>query len=344
MLYVTTRNHRDAYTAQRVLAGDRGPEGGLFVPFRMPAYSQGDLQALWALPFTARIARVLNSLFGTSITQWDVDFCVGRHPVRLVRLPQKILLAQCWHNREGDLSYLVRVLASRLRADGKPIAGEWTEVAVRAALLLAILGEVPGAAQIPQGQKVDISLLSGEFCGPISAWYARLWGAPIGSIVCCCNENNMLWELFHRGQLRTDGVAAATAIPLADVAVPLGLERLIYAAGGSLEVGRYLDTVRQGGIYAPNEGILGPMTRGMGASVVGKQRMEATLRSVYACGTLLGPYDGLCHAGLLDHRTKTGGREWALIFSERAPELDRMLVDQAFEGNSPFPVAQEDPQ
>lgn len=342
MEYVTTRNQRESYTAQQALQGDRGDCGGLFVPAQAPDYSREVLEELWALPFTARIAQVLNGLFDTAITQWDVDFCVGRHPIRLIPLPQKILLAQCWHNWEGSLSYLVRVLASRLRSDGKPVAGEWTEVAVRLALLLAILGEARQYVDFSQKEKVDISTLSGEFFGPISAWYARSWGAPIGSIVCCCNENNQMWELLHRGQLRTDGVATQTALPLADVAVPVGLERLIYAAGGSGEVCRYQEILRQGGVYTPGEELLEQMARGMAVSVVGRQRMEDTLRSVRACGTLLSPYDGLCHAGLLDHRTKTGNRDWALILSERSPKLDLAVVNAAFDRVSPISEGLED--
>lgn len=341
MRYVTTRNQRQVYTAKQALGEDRGADGGFFVPCPMPAYSQADLEELWALPFTARIARVLNDLFDTTLTQWDVDFCVGRRPVRLVRLPQRILQAQCWHNWEGDLSFLVRVLASRLRGDGETIAQEWIDVAVRIALLLAILGEVRQAAEIPPGQKMDVSLLSGQFLGPISAWYARAWGAPIGNIVCCCNENNLIWELLCRGQLRTDAIAVPTGTPLGDVAVPMGLEWLISAAGGPQEVSSYLEAVWQGGIYTPDETVLESMTQGMAVSVVGRQRMEATLRSVYACGTLLSPYDGLCHAGLLDHRTKTGSRAWALIFSERAPRLDSQAVAAAFEGCASLPQVLE---
>lgn len=343
MVYVTTRKEREPYSAQQTLQAGRGEDGGLFVPSPVPAYTREELEALWALPFTARIARVLNTLFDTAITQWDVDFCVGRHPVKLVPLPQKILLAQCWHNWEGDLSYLVRVLASRLRSDGKPIAGEWTEVAMRLALLLAIAGEARQYVDFSQGDRLDISMLSGEFYGPISAWYARSCGAPIGSIVCCCNENNLIWELFHRGLLHTDGVTTETVMPLADVAVPIGLERLIYAAGGTREVAHYLDAVRRGGAYTPSEDIQERLSQGVAVSVVGKQRMEATLRSVYACGTLLSPYDGLCHGGLQDHRTRTGGREWALIFSERSPKLDQAVVRAAFEGYSPIPEDLEEP-
>lgn len=343
MVYVTTREERKPYTAQQVLQEDRGDCGGLFVPSPEPVFSMEELEALWALPFTARIARVLNGLFGTAITQWDVDFCVGRHPVRLISLPQKILLAQCWHNWEGSLSYLVRVLASRLRSDGKPVAGEWTEVSVRFALLLAIAGEARQYVDFSRGERLDVSAISGEFYGVVSAWYARAWGAPIGSIVCCCNENHLIWELFHRGLLHTDGVTSETVTPLADVAVPIGLERLIYAVGGTSEVSRYLDAVRRGGVYVPGDDIRERLTRGMAVSVVGRQRMEATLRGVHACGTLLSPYDGLCHGGLQDHRTRTGSREWALIFSERSPKLDRAVAHSAFEGYSPIPEDLEKP-
>ena len=46
MLYVTTRNNRDAYTAQRVLRENRGPDGGLYVPFREPVFSREEIDAL----------------------------------------------------------------------------------------------------------------------------------------------------------------------------------------------------------------------------------------------------------------------------------------------------------
>lgn len=331
MLYVTTRNYRDAYTAQRVLREDRGPDGGLFLPFRMPAFSENDLEELFKLPFTLRIAQILNGLLGTKITQWDVDFCVGRHPVRLVALPQKIRLVQCWHNAQQDLAFMVRALASRLRQDRQPLASDWTEIAVRIALLFAVFGELWGTEPFSDGKKVDIAVLSGEFYGPVSAWYARLWGLPVGSIVCCCNENSQVWELFHRGQLRTDAVTETTVTPDGDVALPVGLERLIFAAGGEGEVARYLEAVRRGGTYCPNELVQESLRRGMYVSVVSRQRMETTLRSVYAAtGTILSPYDGLCHGGLLDYRARAGENRQALVLSGKSPILDKTVTAAAF--------------
>ena len=97
-------------------------------------------------------------------------------------------------------------------------------------------------------------MVSGDFSAPISAVYARQWGAPIGEILCCCNENNEIWNLLSHGQLRTDGVSIPTILPSADVVVPSELERLVYEAGGCEEVERYLDACRRGGMGAGSSG------------------------------------------------------------------------------------------
>lgn len=314
MAFVTTRDHRESYTPQQALTRERGREGGSFLPLSFPHYGKQELEALGALPFTARMAKVLNTLCDSTLTQWDVDFCVNRNPVRLVELPQKITLVQCWHNQEGTFSYMARALAARMRPDGEPIPTDWAQIAIRLAVLVALFadGRFPG--------KMDIAVTGGEFHGPASAWYAREMGLPIGQIILCCNENGGIWELFHRGQLRTDVVSVKTATPEADVVLPQGLERLIFACGGNREVERYLEALRLGKTYYPEEEVFARLREGFHVSVVGEQRMESAIRSVCATGTLLGPYDGLCHAGILDHRAGTGRNAPALILSARCPQ------------------------
>ena len=111
MLYVTTRNNRDAYTAQRVLRENRGPDGGLYVPFREPVFSREEIDALKEKSFHQCVAEVLNRLFNTKLTRWDVEFCVGRYPVRLVNLPQRIIAGECWHNPEWSAALNTSIIA-----------------------------------------------------------------------------------------------------------------------------------------------------------------------------------------------------------------------------------------
>ena len=44
MLYVTTRDDKDAYTAHRTLHSDFAPDGGQFVPFKLPVFTEEEIK------------------------------------------------------------------------------------------------------------------------------------------------------------------------------------------------------------------------------------------------------------------------------------------------------------
>ncbi|MDO5546244.1 MAG: hypothetical protein Q4F81_10580 [Eubacteriales bacterium] len=316
MLYVTTRNRRDAYTAQRALRENRGPDGGMYLPFRAPSYPAEDWKELAAQPFGQRVAEIMNRLFGTRLTCWDVDVCIGRSPVEIVPLGHRTLVAELWHNVGRSYDHMARELAEQLLNEPNYQRG-WLEIALRIAVLFGICG------QLPTDEPADISVISGDFTAPISAYYARSWGLPIGNIICCCNENSGLWELLHHGQLRTDLTSIRTVLPEADVALPENLERLVFEAGGTAEVERYLEACRRGGTYAPSDAVLTNMNRGLRVSVVSSQRISQTISSVYRTHHyVLSPGTALAYAGLMDARARPGLSKNALILAEKSPALD----------------------
>lgn len=316
MLYITTRSRRDAYTAQRALRESRGPDGGMYLPFRAPLYTPEEWKELAAAPFGQRVAEILNRLFGTRLTCWDVDVCIGRNPVPLVSLGHRTLAAELWRNPGLSYDYMARELAEQLLGQPDYRTG-WLAIALRVALLFGIFG------QLPTEEPTDISLISGDFFAPISAYYAKQWGLPIGTIICCCNENSGLWELLCHGQLRTDATSVRTAIPEADVALPEQLERLIFEAGGEAEVARYLEVCRRGGAYAPSDPVLANLGRDFRVSVVSSSRIGQTISSVYRTHNyVLSPAAALSYAGLMDARAKPGLHKTALILAEKSPMLD----------------------
>ena len=316
MLYLTTRSSRDAYTAQRALRESRGPDGGMYLPFRGPSFAPEDWKRLAAMPFGQRVAEILNRLFQTRLTCWDVDVCIGRNPVEIKPLGHRTLVAELWHNPGQSYGYLAQELAEQLLGQPDYNSG-WLPIALRIAMLFGIYG------QLGSDEPTDISVISGDFTAPISAYYARAWGLPIGNIVCCCNENSGLWELLRHGQLRTDTVSVRTILPEADVAVPENLERLVYEAGGTDEVERYLEVCRRGGAYAPSDPVLAKMNRGLSVSVVSSSRIGQTISSVYRTHRyVLSSGSALSYAGLMDYRAKAGQARNALILAEKSPALD----------------------
>lgn len=326
MLYVTTRNSRDAYTAQRALRENRGPDGGFYLPFRIPQFSKTETDALAEKTFSQNVADVLNLLFNAKLTSWDVDFCVGRYPVRLEELRHRIIMAETWHNPDWNFDRIVQDLINHL-CDSTEAPSDWAKIAIRIAVLFGILGELKRNGV----EEADISVVSSDFSAPISAWYARQWGLPIGNIVCCCNENNSLWDLVCHGQLRTDAVSTPTVTPLADVTLPDDLERLVYACGGIGEVEHYLQACRRGGMYCPSDAVLAKYRKGLYVSVVSSQRLATTVSGVYRTHRyLLSPYTALAYSGLLDYRAKTGETRHAVVLAERSPACDEDAVADAF--------------
>ena len=333
MLYVTTRNNQNPVTTQHVLVNSRAEDGGLYCPLRFPVFSREQLGSLTAMPFNQRIAAVLNLFFSAKLTSWDVDFAIGRYPVRLESLGHRIHMAECWHNPDWSVQRLVTNLSQLVAAEGLE-PGCWTEIAIRIAVLAAALCE----PEVFGGETVDVAVVSGEFTLPISLWYARKMGLPVGNIVCCCNENNQLWELVCHGQLKTDCVSVPTIVPEADVVLPIHLERLVFGCGGLEQVAKYLSACRTGTAYTVGEELLGELRKGLFVSVVSSSRIQSAIPNVYhSHGYLLAPESALAYSGLLDYRVKTGVTRPALVVCDRSPVCALETVADAM-GLSPEEV------
>ena len=335
MLYVSTRDPSLTHTARTALLAARAPDGGFFVPAGTEPLPREVLRDLPGSKFSQTVARMMNLLFDAGMSEHDVRLAVGRNPVRLTALANRILMGECWHNLEGDYLCLVKNLTSHFCREANTASGSWAEVGVGICVLFGIYGELMGKGMANGEKPVDISLVSGDFSLAMSAWYARAWGLPIGNIVCCCNENNAVWNLFTHGMLRTDGVSFTTLTPQADISVPASLERLIYECGGAGETHRYVERVRRGESYYPDDAMLSKLRRGMYVSVVSTPRMMDIIPNAYTTHSyVLSPYSALAYGGLLDYRAVTGESRRSLILAEKSPLADRNTVAKALGENA----------
>ena len=328
MLYVTTRSDKEAFTAHHALTENRAPDGGFYVPIKMPRFDRAQLESLTKRPFNQCVADMLNLLLGCRLTAFDVDFTIGRSPVRLTALSHRILLAQCWYNLDWDYSRMERSLYERLAGEGEP--SDWFRIALRIGVLFGFFGKLMRREIAGWNKTVDLAVLSGDFSAVMAAWYARSWGLPIGNIILCCNDNNNPWELLHHGEMRTNTVAIPTDTPEGDYAVPTDLERFVHGCGGCREVQRFVENVREGRMYIPSDYVYEAMQRMTYASVVGHARILNAIPNVYRThGEVFDPYTALVYSGLLDYRAGTGESKPALILSDKGPNADPKPIAQA---------------
>ena len=329
MLYVTTRGTHDAFTAYRTMNQDRGPDGGLFVPMRMPVPERRDIHALGQQSFGQNVADILNLFFGTKLSAWDIDVAIGKNVSILKPIGHRILIAELWHNADGSFDRVVNSLANRIHPDGECVttATEWLELAIRIAVIFGVFGQLQKTEQLTPGRPVDVAVTSGSFAAPMALWYAREMGLPIGHIICGCNENGAAWELLHRGSVDTGAMAVRTTTPEVDHALPVGLERLISASLGYEEALRYAWCCVEGGAYEPPEARVQELRRGVFAAVVSGMRVKTIVPSVYRTNQyVLDIYSALAYGALADYRSSTGSFGISLVLTEKSPLCNASVV------------------
>jgi len=316
---LTTRSKQDTYTAARALAEDRGPDGGFFVPFKLPRFEDSEIRELGNKSFSQNVAEIINLFFGTKLDSWSVEFAIGRYPMKLVPITGREIVAETWHNPQWRFERLARGLEKAvLQSDQiSPVPTDWLMIVSRIAVLFGIFGQlIKDGTDMP----MDVAVPTGDFSAPMAAWYARQMGLPIDNILCCCNDNNGTWRLLHKGEIRTDTAAVPTATPQCDHAVAKDLERLIFGTLGFQAAAAFAQAVQSGQTCYLEPDQLQILRKGMYAPVTGLRRLESAVSNLYQnCRYLPDAYTALCYSGILDYRSVTGESGKVLIISEESP-------------------------
>ncbi len=333
MLYASTRSNAATYTARRALMEDRAPDGGLFVPAALPVYDTDGLMELFQQPPGEIVARILNDFFDTKLGRLDVEFAVGRKFFGLARLNQRTVVAELWRNSETSFEGLSRRLNILIRGDmDSREPGLWMRIVCRIALAFAAFAKLRTGGVIPPGQIMDTAVLTGDFEGPYALWAARKMGLPVGEIICCCNDNNGIWDLLNRGQMRLGGRPLRTQTPKCDITAPVALELLVHGVLQRDDVERYLAARSRGAILYLGADQHRRFRAGFYAGVVSDKRMAMAITNLYKTnGYILCPYSALVYMGLLDYHSQPGPRRPALMLTEHDPRENAQVIVDALE-------------
>lgn len=320
MLYITTRKQNDAYTAYKALHENCAPDGGRYVPFRLPCYSREELSALCANSFSGIVANILNIFFSLRLQNADIEFRIGKNNLKIASMNHKIVVAELWHNIDGSFAYIEKQLNTVLSgACGEPTY--WVKIATKIAVLFAVYGELLNSDQIEPGQNFDISVPDDYFLTASAAIYCKKMGLPINMIICSCKGSGELWDFIHRGELNTAAVAAGL-LP--------EMERLVQSTLGFSAVEKFRDTCERGKTFCVSEEDIPTLNRGLFCSVSGTERTKQTINSIFRSNTyLIDAKTALCFSGLQDYRSKTGESWPTLILAETTPSASSAEISNA---------------
>ncbi len=303
MLYVSTKNKTDSFTAYRVLHEDKTPDKGFFAPFHLPVFDSDEIEALKTQTFSETVSKVLNLFFSRRITSWDVEFSIGRYPFKIENLGQRVVIAELWHNNQSDYNYIVSSLYKKLSDHPCKDVPIWVSIAIEIAMLFGLYGELLRTGI----ESADVSVTDDVPRYPIAAWYARKMGLPIGVILCGCSENSGLWDLLRKGE--------------ASANINEEIQQLIFENFGVDEAVRFATVRSEGRIYRLTDAQTEILSEGIYPSVIGSERIPAVKASIQrTCGYSADMETAAAYGAVQDYRAATGENHTTLLLSRHKPK------------------------
>lgn len=307
MLYLTTRNKADSFTAHKVLRSTAAPDGGMFMPMSIPVQDDIALSRYERMSFGETVAEIMNIFFGTQLSGWDVDFAVGRQAVDLVAVGHKVSVAECWHNPAGAWDYLVGRLY-RLVTGGDSngaVPNTWFHVAVNIAVVFGMYGK----SCRRDIYEFDVAVDTEDMLLLLAVRYAKRMGLPIRKIILGCTDQNGLWYFLSYG----DFVASKRERNIA-------FEALLWLDFGYDEVVNYTDCVDGKATFRLHALALDQFRKDLFGTVVGDRRTEHVSESAWQTNRYrMELATARAFGALQDYRAKTGENKNTLLFAQNAP-------------------------
>ena len=107
------------------------------------------------------------------------------------------------------------------------------------------------------GDKINVTVPTGNFGNILAGWYAREMGVPIGRLVCASNDNNVLDDFFKTGVYNAKRSFIKTISPSMDILVSSNLERFLYLMDdcNGKEIESWMNSLKENGKFVINDAL-----------------------------------------------------------------------------------------
>ena len=176
--------------------------------------------------------------------------------------------------------------------------------------------------QIKLGDKIIISVPTGNFGNILAAYYALRMGLPVKKLICASNMNNVLTEFFATGVYNRKREFFKTITPSMDILISSNLERLLYheSGGDFKQVSRYMNELNSMGKYKIDKHLKNRLDKIFHAEYVTEDETKDFIKRVYdSFKYLLDTHSAVSICALSKYRGKTKDMTPVLSASTASP-------------------------
>lgn len=193
------------------------------------------------------------------------------------------------------------------------------------------------SGEIENGEKVNVTVPTGNFGNILAAYYAKRMGVPFAKFICASNSNNVLTEFFNTGHYNANRKFYLTDSPSMDILISSNLERLIFdfCEKDDKYIYKIMNSLNEHGEYFVSDDILKKLKEEFYAGYCDDTLCEDQINKFY------NDFSFLCdtHTAVAckvyeDYKEKTGDEAKTIIASTASPYKFPKAVLKAISGKT----------
>lgn len=195
-------------------------------------------------------------------------------------------------------------------------------------------GQLLNHGEIDEGEKIHVTVPTGNFGNILAAYFAKQMGVPIDKLICASNDNKVLYDFFQTGIYDKNREFLLTISPSMDILISSNLERLVYLSTGcnASQTADLMASLAENGSYTVNETMRQRMADFIGGFAT-RQEDEDAIRKVYKdTGYVLDTHTGVACAVYGKYRADASDATKTVIASTASPYKFSRSVMEAITG------------
>lgn len=173
--------------------------------------------------------------------------------------------------------------------------------------------------EIRAGEKINVTVPTGNFGNILAAYYALQMGIPINKLICASNENNVLTDFFNSGKYDIKREFVLSNSPSMDILISSNLERLLYHFSTARDVASMMQNLDKKMEYEVGDSIRDKL----GVFACGFADMNLTCKTIGDLYSeqkyLMDTHTSVAYAVYDEYRKKTGDETKTVIVSTASP-------------------------
>lgn len=209
----------------------------------------------------------------------------------------------------------------------------WGRLAPQIVYYFSAYADLLEKGVIESGDKINITVPTGNFGNILAAYYAKEMGLPVNKLICASNSNNVLTEFLTTGVYDRNRKFFTTISPSMDILISSNLERLLYSIAGSEKVKGWMGELTSKGTYKVDEATADKISECFAAGYCDDKQTKDTIAKLFKeNGYLCDTHTAVAVKVYEDYKVKTGDTTPTVIASTASPFKFGAAVLEAVEG------------